>query len=93
VRRHTVEKPAVVRDKSAPIRRSLEGVLQARRVCTSRSLARLVQQQHIGTGFSHLWPMDAIPLPPGERADFLLLIRAGQIEAGYIGAGIDQSIA
>jgi len=74
---------------SADTGESFEGVLQRAQGVHVQIIARSSAAAH-GTGFQHLGQMDAIPLATGERADFLLLIRAGQIEAGYIGAGIDN---
>ena len=82
----TVEKPAVVRDNQRRSSEPFEGILQGPQGVHVQIIARLVQQEHIGAGFQHLGQVDAIALATGERADFLLLIRSGQIEARHIGA-------
>ena len=67
-------------------------ILQCIFECTERFgveiVGRLIEQQHITTGFQKLGQMHPVALTAGQRADLLLLVAALEVEGRAIGTGI-----
>src|SRR3954467_6674893 len=80
VRRDAVEEPAIVADDHSAAGEILQRLLQRAQRIDVEIVGRLVEQQHVGTGLEHLGKMHAVALAARERADFLLLVGALEVE-------------
>ena len=76
-----VEEPAVVADDHGAAGEILQRLFQRAQRIDVEIVGRFVEQQHVGAGLQHLGQMHAVAFAAGERADFLLLVGALEVEA------------
>ena len=65
----------------------------ARSVSTSRSFVGSSSSSTIAAAAEQLGQVDAVAFAAGENADFFLLVGAGEVEAGDVGAGVHLAAA
>jgi len=88
-----VEEPAVVADHHHAAREIFQPVLQGPQGVHVQIIRGLVEEEHVRFFLQHPGQVDAVAFPSGEGPDLLLLGRAGEVEPGHVGAGIDFPIA
>src|SRR5439155_25867454 len=93
VRRDAVEEPAIVADDDRAARELQQAVFERAQRVDVEVVRRLVEQQHVAGALDHLREVDAVALAARQDADALLLILALEVEARYVGARVDLTIA
>ncbi len=88
-----VEEPAVVADDHGAAGKVLQGLFKRPHGVHVQVVGRFVQQQYVGPLLEHPGQMDPIPLAAGDHPHLLLLIGAGEVEAGRVRPGIDLLFA
>ena len=74
-------------------REVLETLLQGSYGVHVHVVGRLVEQQHVALILEGEGQVKTVPLTAGEYATELLLVRSGEIETGYVAAGVDFAVA
>ena len=88
-----VEEPAVVADDDDAAGEVDDGFFQGAQGVDIEIVSRFVEQQHVAAAAEELGQVDAVAFAAGKIADFFLLIGAGEVEPGQVGAGIDFAAA
>ena len=88
-----VEEPAVVADDDGAAGEILQRLFQRAQRIDVEIVGRLVEQQQVGAGPQHLGEMHAVALAARQRADFLLLVGALEVERGAVGARVHFLLA
>ena len=81
VRRHAIQKPAVVADHHGASRKILQRFFEGAQRIHVQIVGGLVEQQNVGALLQHLRQMHSISLAARQIADLLLLIASGKIES------------
>src|SRR6516162_7368069 len=90
---YAVKEPAVVADDHGAAGEIFKRLLERAQRVDVEIVGRLVEQQHVGSGFEHLSEMHAVTLAAGELPHFFLLIGALEIERRAIGARVHLALA
>ncbi len=93
VRRDAIEEPAVVRDHDGAAGEVEQRLFERAQRVDVEVVGRLVEQQQVAAALQQLGQVQAIALSARERADFLLLIAAAEVEPRRVGARVDLLLA
>jgi hypothetical protein len=81
-----IKEPPVMADHNHRSSKIFESLLQCPQGIYIEVIRRFVEKKDVGSFLQHPCKVDAVSFSPGKNADLLLLIGAGEIEAGHIGA-------
>src|SRR5690348_6721027 len=88
VRRHAIQKPAIMADDHGAAGKILERRFEGPERLDVEIVGRLVEEDEIGAGLQHLGEMHAVSLAAGELPHFFLLVAALEIEGADISAAL-----
>src|SRR6185437_14869843 len=88
-----VEEPAVMADDDGAAGKILQRLFQRAQRIDVEVVGRFVEQQHVGARLEHLGQMHAVALAARQRAHFLLLVGALEVERRAITARIHFLLA
>ena len=86
VGRHTIEKPAIVRNHQHRAGEGEDGVFERPEGVDIEIVGGLVEHEDVGALFEHLREVDAVAFAARELFDRFLLVRSGEVEPSHIGA-------
>src|SRR5262245_7179298 len=93
VRRDAIEEPAIVADDHGASRKLEQRLLERAQRVDVEIVGGLVEQDHVAALAQQLGEVHAVALTAAELTDLLLLIGAGEVERGDVGARLHLAAA